>query len=105
MKSQKSQKSQLGGNTCTPRCRTWFFTLNNYEKSDISEISEYCKTYSELYAFQEETGDNGTPHLQGCIRFKNQKKFDEIHNKWPKMHLEICKNWKQAVNYCTKKGS
>lgn len=96
-----SQMSQLGGNTSTPRSRTWFFTYNNYEKDECHKITEYLKGTE--YVFQEETGENGTPHLQGCIKFKNAKRFQEIKNVWPKWHLEKCKKWQAAIEYCTKK--
>lgn len=97
-----SQMSQLGGNTSTPRSRTWFFTFNNYDVSDISNVTSYLEAQCKEYVFQEETGKEGTKHLQGCMRFNNQKRFTEIHNLFPKMHLETCKNWKSAVTYCSK---
>ena len=100
--SQKSQKSQLGGSTCTPRSRCWFWTYNNYENSEISEIYTYLESIEAQYVFQEETGEQGTPHLQGVTKYKNQKKFNELKNKYPKIHWEICKDFKAACVYCSK---
>lgn len=80
------------------RCRSFVFTLNNYEISDISSI----KTLSEVYCFQAEKGENGTPHLQGCIRFPNQKVFSEVSKLLPRAHIEKCKSWKDSVVYCQK---
>lgn len=60
---------------------------------------------SDQYAFQEETGANGTPHLQGCIRFEHQKTFTAMKELMPTAHIEKCKNWKQAVLYCQKEDT
>lgn len=92
-----SQMSQLGGNTSTPRSRSWFFTFNNYDVSDISNVTSYLEAQCKEYVFQEETGKEGTKHLQGCMRFNNQKRFTEIHNLFPKMHLETCKTGSQPL--------
>lgn len=108
MDETKSQEiSGLGGNTSTPhpkgpRSRSWCFTLNNYQEQDITNLKIYFE-FSQ-YVFQEEIGESGTKHLQGTVKFKNQKYFQEIKNKITKAHLEKCKNWKKSVEYCCKKS-
>lgn len=79
--------------------KNWFFTLNNYSDNDISillnhpDINKYC--------FQEEKGENGTPHLQGCIEFKTKvRPVGKFENKG--FHWEKTKSVKAAIEYCSK---
>lgn len=83
----------------------WCFTLNNYTKKDIETIREMSGTV----IMQEEKGENGTPHLQGVIRFKDAKSFtsmrklgNDLSQMW---HIEPCKNWHASINYCTKEAT
>jgi len=56
------------------------------------------------YVFGEERGEQGTPHLQGAVRFGKKQRFtavkklfgDQLH--WSKMR----DNWAINVAYCTK---
>lgn len=88
-----------GGNTKNPRCRSWCFTWNNYENIKILE-----KKLNDIgnYVFQEETGDNGTKHLQGVVNLKNQKTFNQVKSIEVKAHWEPCRNLKKSIEYCTK---
>lgn len=55
-----------------------------------------------MYCFQEETGENGTPHLQGVISCK--KKMRDTEFGLPKqIHWEAVRNVKDAYLYCSKK--
>lgn len=74
----------------------WFFTWNNYNKNNIVQL---C-TYFLKYTFQEETGENGTPHLQGVVI--KRCRFNTLKKHFPKVHWEPCRNIKAARNYCTK---
>ncbi len=85
-----------------PRKRNWFFTLNNYTPEDIVDIPKWFEAQKTLWVFQEEIGDNGTPHLQGCVMFNNAKKLTEMKRGIPRAHWEVCRNKKAAVAYCTK---
>lgn len=82
------------------RKRNWCFTLNNYTPEDRLYLSELKD--AEI-VFQEETGESGTPHLQGVIFFKNARTLQgmkRIHNG---IHWESMKGTKaQAIAYCTK---
>ena len=76
----------------------WCFTLNNYTKEDINNI---CSNSSiKTYIFQEETGTEGTPHLQGYIRFFKKIRPKKLFN--PKIHWEKCRNVKASIEYCQK---
>lgn len=80
-----------------PRSRNWVFTLNNYTEEDIQHI----KTFDN-YLFQEETGAQGTRHLQGLILFKNARTFLQVKKLIPSAHWEPCKNLQASINYCSK---
>jgi len=84
-------------NTSPSYARYWFFTCNNYSDKNIKEI-----LYSEdikLYAFQEEVGESGTPHLQGCLEFHKRLRPRYLFDK--RFHWELARNWHAAVEYCT----
>lgn len=102
METQENTTSGVGV-ILQHRSRNWFFTWNNYEESDINLLIEYFGTETQ-FIFQEEVGDNGTKHLQGCFFFKNARTFGMIKNKLgEQIHLEILKNKKKAILYCSKR--
>lgn len=104
----KQNQTKLGkGNTKASRkrirSRSWFFTYNNYDKLEVTHLINYFNFVECKYVFQEELGENKTPHLQGCIRFENAKSQlfqDELSKK---IHWERCKNWRKAIKYCSKR--
>lgn len=109
MERQKNEsKRRAGGNTNSPAKsekghRKFCFTWNNYKKDSKSELIEYFNGRKNLlYIFQEETGENGTPHLQGCFKSKSPIFFSTLKKLFPIVHWEICKDWKASVKYCSK---
>lgn len=113
--SVKTRQTQVGrGNTKTDptekkvlkRNRQYTFTLNNYSKHDISSIEEWLKGRKHMtYVFQEETGENGTPHLQGCFKSKDPIEFELVKKMIPKGHIEVCKCWNKSFEYCCKQDT
>lgn len=101
--TQSAQPKKRGRGNTNPthtRNRNWCFTLNNYTADEIDEIKNIANTE---YAFQEEKGANGTPHLQGVLFFKNARTLASVKKMIPRAHLEIMKGTKnQAVAYATK---
>ncbi len=88
------------------RARSWAYTLNNYDQKDVTHLhSLFPKGGTVNYVMQEEVGTEGTPHLQGCIRFKEAKTFATIKKIYPKAHWEQCKNWLASIRYCTKEDT
>lgn len=88
------------------RYRMMCFTLNNYTQDDITSLTSYFKGLKDLlYVFQEETGENGTPHLQGCFKSKHQIKFSVLKNINEKIHWEQCRSWNHSVDYCSKEDT
>lgn len=79
----------------------WFFTWNNYNSQDIELLAPKFKEFCEWYVFQEEKGENGTPHLQGTIKLKKKGRPIELFG-IKTIHWEKTKNIKCAITYCTK---
>lgn len=93
MTDTNDTKGKNAGNT---RSRHFCFTLNNYVEEDI----EVIKTLFDKYTFQEEAGS--TPHLQGVGSFNNPRTWNSIKKALPKAHIEVCKNLKNSISYCSK---
>lgn len=87
------------------RSRIWFFTFNNYTKEDTTQLEKYFTDKDTQYVFQEEIGENGTEHLQGCVQFRNAVGIywqDDLNTR---IHWEKGRNWKNSVKYCSKRES
>lgn len=93
------------GNTGTPAKRIWCLTWNNYPVTTWFEILKSCNPQILEYVFGEEIGDEGTPHIQGVIRFKNSIKLNTLKKIDPSIHWEGCRSWKHSVDYCMKGGN
>lgn len=85
------------------RGRNWNFTWNNYTNDDIDTLKKYFD--EDKYIIGKEVGENGTPHLQGCVSFKNARTFNSLKIKFPKCHWEITKNKFKIENYCKKENN
>jgi len=101
-----SGSNRLGeGNTTSPRVSSskyWFFTWNNYPGSKVPSFVKSLDEKCSLYAFQEEEGEEGTPHLQGKIGLKEKGRPIEIFGSISKkIHWEKSSKWK-GYEYCFK---
>lgn len=94
---------QGSGNT-KPRpenpCTKWFFTLNNHTDDEVFQLIEFCKNRTKNYAFQEERGESGTPHLQGCFQLKSKCRLEGVKKLLPRAHWEHTKLQKASEWYC-----
>lgn len=69
--------------------------------SSLRELEEDCV----YMVFGREVGEEGTPHLQGYIRFGTNKRFNAVRALMPQCHLSVARgNWEQNKAYCTKDG-
>lgn len=104
-KVDPSSSTVFLGNTIPKKqispAKHWCFTLNNYTDSDINEISS--NIHISKYIFQEEKGQNGTPHLQGYIEFMSKIRPKEMFN--DKIHWEKTKDIKASIKYCQKEDT
>lgn len=88
----------------TKRSRGWCFTINNYTDDDILEILN-AHDYAEYTVFGFEVGEQGTPHIQGYIYFKNQKVGTALKKLLTRANLRAARgNADQNYDYCTKDG-
>lgn len=101
-----------GGNTESPsspaNCdkirydfQHWTGTLNNYTKEDI----QLLPTLPDLvkYCYQEEIGENGTPHIQFLISFNKRLSIKKLKSNFTtRAHLQPIKDWIKCLEYCHK---
>lgn len=82
----------------------WVFTLNNHSEDDFKILETEIKKYGSNFRVQEEIGENGTPHLQGFIKFKTRTRpLETFSNK--RIHWEKCRSPKHAREYCCKEDT
>lgn len=94
--------------------KRWCFTLNNPtdqeqiylaiagEEISIDEVAPFS-----YLIFGRETGESGTPHLQGFAIFKKKTRLTQIKNLYgfERCHLEVARGTAhQAATYCKKDG-
>lgn len=85
--------------------RNWCFTWNNYPENYRATLATGFGTKSK-YIYQQEKGDNGTPHLQGYVEFGCGKRLSTLKKIEEKIHWEPRRGSKmEAVKYCSKKES
>lgn len=95
------------GNTRRPsQAKNWVFTLNNYTESDIEHLIDAFGAKLTRYVFQEELGEEGTPHLQGAVSFKKKMRMNECKLFNKKIHWEIMRGKpSEAYAYCCKEDT
>ena len=81
---------------------SWFFTWNNYEEYDGVNLAIKLDSICDKYIFQEETGQNGTKHLQGSMHLKVRARLTELKKINPNIHWECTRNCSAADKYCCK---
>lgn len=95
---------ELQDNRNDRRCRAWCFTLNNYTAGDYDQVEAFMEE-CRYAVVGKESGENGTPHLQGYCYFRNAKRFSTLKAKLARAH------WEPAIGtpiqnraYCSKEG-
>jgi len=82
------------------KSRRWCYTLNNYSQDEVEELLSLDVHYH-VMGFEE--GEEGTPHLQGFIIFKNARYFNALKKILSRAHWEETKGTSfQAAEYCMK---
>lgn len=86
------------------RSKNWTFTINNWTETDEEAVALLSEKARYLIVGRE-TGEEGTPHLQGYVVFKNQRTMSAVSKDLPRAHLEVAKgNSLQNRDYCAKDG-
>ncbi|AET73220.1 replication associated protein [Phaeocystis globosa virus 12T] len=106
-----SNSSGEGGNTITPSlsnktqispCKRWCFTLNNYTNEQYSSIVLLFNSKATTYVIGDEVGEQGTPHLQGYVEFRDKLRPLNLFE-FKGIHWEKAKGNKDAnIAYCSK---
>lgn len=84
------------------RDRNWVFTLNNYTREECDFIVAWSAKWKYgVVGF--ETGESGTPHLQGALWLLNSMTFRAVKAKLPRAHVEPM-DYETSAAYCAKDG-
>lgn len=83
----------------------WCFTINNWSRDDEERLKELGEEVTYL-VFGYETGEQGTPHLQGYVCFKNKVRLNMARGLLGgRAHCEVKRGTpQQAADYCKKEG-
>jgi len=82
--------------------RGFCFTINNYIEQDLRRLDQ--RTDYKYLILGLETGASGTPHIQGYVHWKHQKRVSTVR-KIIGGHVETRKGTiQQAIDYCKKDG-
>jgi len=93
-------------NMTNVRGSRWVFTINNPLAADITQVADLGVVDGTKYlVVGREIGEQGTPHLQGFVIFRNARFFGAVRTILPRAHLELARgSSKQASDYCKKDG-
>lgn len=82
------------------------FTLNNPTDDEITSLYDRLREQTVRYAIVgKETGNTGTPHLQGYVAFTRKQSFKQIKELIPRSHIERSKGSEEDnFVYCSKDG-
>lgn len=81
----------------------WCFTFNNYDLESLERIESVFKHECKWFIFQEETGTEGTKHLQGIIALQGRgKRLTELKKIDNRIHWEPTKSVSASIAYCSK---
>ncbi len=84
--------------------KEWFFTWNNHPENGMEILEEKIAPLCEKAVWQEETGQNGTPHIQGTFILFKRARWSEFE--LPKaIHWEATKWVESALKYCHKEDT
>lgn len=86
--------------------RGWVFTLNNYSHDEEIAISALGSAECTRYLiFGREQGESGTPHLQGYVELRQQKRLSAMKKLIERAHWEVRRGSPdEAAMYCKKEG-
>lgn len=80
----------------------WVFTLNNYTGDDEQKLQSWDVRY---LIYGRETGENGTPHLQGYVQVAGGIRLSALKKVLPRAHWEPAKGSADSnKTYCSKQG-
>ncbi len=90
-----------------PKGKRWIFVWNNYPRTAGNAVEVFFKARkANCWIYGKEIGDNNTPHLQGYVEFKSDRRFSTLAKfRNGGLHWERAKKNKQInADYCAKEG-
>lgn len=106
MKNSSDSSGKSGNTKQISPASNWCFTLNNYTDEDIKILNSSIDPRIKAWVFQEETGENGTPHLQGYMNFgKDKVRPMSIFSYTKRISWSATRNIKNAIAYCCKEDT
>lgn len=89
-----------------PRSKHWCFTWNNYNEDTVQFLQGLGAPVVYLVAGREVGSENGTPHLQGFVKFSERKRYRQVQQILgnPTLHVEAAREIIPAIRYCKKEG-
>jgi len=85
------------------RSRRWCFTLNNYSQEELAGLG--LARHVKYLVMGKETGESGTPHLQGYVIFSCEKSLRALSTVSRRAHWSMALgSTDQNYTYCTKDG-
>jgi len=91
----------------TTKSRRYCFTINNPTDDDHQTVADFLDSSRVTYGIVgRETGESGTPHLQGFCILAAPQRFAFLHTHLcARAHLEVARaKSNQASEYCKKEG-
>lgn len=102
MTNRSDRSTKIGNTNQSSPVVYWFFTLNNYRSDEIDPLIAFLNDKCVKYRFQEEIGEEGTPHLQGCIQLKKKDRMTSLKKHNDRIHWEKTRNEQAASEYVWK---
>ncbi len=111
--SRLARRAQRGRGNSKPsprvrnRSRAYCFTWNNYPDSALTTLATLLGTtgHKAEYVVGKEVGSEGTPHLQGYIRFPHQIAWKTVTAMLPLCHIVRARgSLHENLKYCQKDG-
>lgn len=94
------------------QAKHWCFTINNYTQDEIDHLRGLYEASAEekkirYLVFQQEKGENETPHLQGYISYSKRYRLGPVKEMvGNRAHLEVSRGTPtQNRDYCTKEDT
>jgi len=101
--THRKRPDKMAINNRTSRAR-WVFTLNNPTNEEEESLKRMHGEHNmKWFICQREQGAQGTPHLQGALVFRGQKRLSWLRRRYPRAHWEPMRGSPlQSKVYCSK---